>query len=254
MHKSFLHCILIDDDDSNLRLLQKKIVQTNLPVQVLGSYTDPELALHDILLHPPDLLITDIEMPGLTGFELISAIRHLKIPVIFATAFESYALRAIKFSAMDYLLKPINLTELREALEKALQASLQAGHAQQQEIAQQFITTAVAQNEAFEQIVINTQEKAYIIPIKDIIQIEASHVYSLISDGSGKVYTSSKPIQHYEELLKDYGFFRCHRSYLINTRQVVQVDKDGTLLMYNGFKATINKELISTLITKLGRK
>ncbi len=250
MHKSLLRCILVDDEDSNLRLLQKKIAQTKLPVEVSGLYTDPELALQDILLQPPNLLISDIEMPGLNGFELISAIRHLNIPVIFVTAFESYALRAIKFSAMNYLLKPVNLTELREALEKVLLA----GSMQKQEAAQQFIAGSITHTAPFEQIVINTQEKAYILRIADIIQIEASHVYSLISDSSGKVYTSSKPIQHYEELLKDYGFFRSHRSYLINTRQVAQVDKEGTLLMHNGFRAIINKELISTLIAKLGRK
>jgi two-component system, LytTR family, response regulator len=249
--KSTPEIILIDDSEDNLQLLSRKIGLCQINLKIAGAYTEPEMALKAILKQPPSLILTDIEMPGLTGFELVGQIRHLKIPVIFVTAFESYALKAIKFSAIDYLMKPVDLQELKDALKKVLDHN---NNFHQQEIAQEYISANHHRSEQFSSIVINTQERAYIMNIEDIMQIEARQSYSQISDLNGSTVLSSKPIQHYEELLKDWGFFRSHRSYLVNTRHVAQVDKEGVITMRNGFRASINKELITILIGRLGRK
>jgi len=251
MTPAHISIVIIDDSIDNLQLLERKIGLCKMPVKVTGAFSDPEAALAAILATPPQIVITDIEMPGLNGFELISEIRPLKIPVIITSAFESYALKAIKFSAVDYLLKPVDLEDLRQSLQKVI-VNQNAPH---YEASQEFISqNASYNNNIFERIVINTQEKAYIMSIADIIIVEAQQSYSQISDLNGNSVTSSKPIQYYEELLKDHLFFRSHRSYLINTRHVIQVDKDGKILMRNGFKALVNKEHNSTLISNLGKR
>ncbi len=252
MSNKLIDIVLIDDSEDNLQLLTRKIALCGLPVNIAGAYTNSLQALNAILTKPPSLVITDIEMPNLTGFEVISRIKHLRIPVIFATAFEGYALKAIKFSAIDYLLKPVDLDELKQALQKVIDSP---GNFHWQEISQEYLSTARPhQGERFDSIVVNTQDKAYIMAVNDIMLVEARQSYSQILDMQDNSVLSSKPIQHYEELLKDQGFFRSHRSFLVNTRHVVQVYKEGTILMRNGFKAMINKEMISVLIGKLGRK
>lgn len=247
--QSPLSIYIVDDDKDNLALLHKKLGLTGLPVAVTASFTHAVQALEAILQQPPDLLITDIDMPDMDGIELVSQLRHLNLPVIFVTAYEHYAIKAIKFSAIDYLLKPVNLDELKRAVETVLQKN----NMEQQSTAQRHLIDHWPP-QSFDTIVINTQERAYVFRTDDIMQIEANNNYSQIYDVQGQTVLSTKRIQHYEDLLKEHGFFRSHRSYLINIKHIAQVDKEGQVLMRNGFKAIVNKELVAALIARLGRR
>jgi Response regulator of the LytR/AlgR family len=219
------------DDESNCTDLLQLLLQKYCPdVQVTGTFNDPEVALEAILRERPQLLFLDIEMPMINGFELLRRCEPLDFKVIFTTAYDQYAVKAIKFNALDYLLKPVDKDELMAAVAKAKQsANPSAG----QLLSVQYLKN----NPVPERIALPVGQELLLVNVADIQCFESDGAYvSVFLKDEKKPVVLSKSLREFEELLNNPSFFRAHNSYLVNLRHVKKIVKTdgGEIVMGNG--------------------
>jgi two-component system LytT family response regulator len=230
---------LIVDDEAHARESLSKMLSFNYPdIQVLGTASSADDAYEKIIKLNPDLLFLDIEMPNGTGFDLLTRFAKPTFKVIFVTGFDQYALNAIKFSALDYLLKPINAKELKEAVEKAIsQLSNQKGLGDLKNL----LSTLQNPRSRKNKLAIPTQQGLEMIEIQEIIRCEAANGYTIIHLQKDKPILSSRDLKTYQELLEDYDFFRIHDSHLIAHLHVQKVlnEDGGVVVMSNEIKLPI---------------
>lgn len=226
MNPQKIKAIIVDDEERALQL-NVNMISTYCPqVEILAVFDSVDMAYEGILLHKPDLVFLDIDMPPYTGFDLLRRLQPVFFEVIFVTAFNHYAIDAIRFSALDYLMKPVKIDELQNAVLKAIEriASKLKG-----------VTTIqpLDQMKEITKLVINSQRGTEILDIKDILYFKAENTYTEFYTNNG-MFLSSKPMSEYEDMFQDKNFFRIHRSYMVNLYQVKSVDKlEGSQIVLN---------------------
>jgi len=245
---------IIVDDEPNARQVIRNILELYCnQVEIVGEAANVKQGLALIKDQKPDLLLLDIRMPDGTGFDLLNKARGLNFRFIIITAFEQFAIQAIKRSALDYIMKPINANELIEAIEKAVITEYRP-EAESVKLDNYFYNL---QREAHEhRIVLNTLNSIHAVKIKDIIRCMADKNYTDVFLLNGKYLTLSKTLKEFEEILTEHGFFRTHQSHLINIRFIESYEKGlgGTVVMSDGSKVPVSsrrKELFLKLIQKL---
>ncbi|MEP7264013.1 MAG: LytTR family DNA-binding domain-containing protein [Bacteroidota bacterium] len=204
---------IVDDEKKGRDSLQTLLEQYCSEVEVVGQADSVENAYQFILKNKPELVFLDVEMPQGSGFELLKKFDRISFKTIFVTAHQHYAIKAIRFSAIDYLLKPVDVDELVAAVQNAVQSDRQN---QQQQY------TGLLENLEHagpNKIAIPVKDGVTFIDPCDIIRLQADGTYTHIFTGTGK-YTASRNIKEYEELLSDQFFFRAHNSHLINLKHV----------------------------------
>ncbi|PWK29222.1 LytTR family two component transcriptional regulator [Arcicella aurantiaca] len=230
---------IIIDDESHARESLSTMLSLNCPdIQILGTASSASEGFQMITKHNPDLIFLDIEMPNGTGFDLLTRFVKPTFKVVFVTGFDQYALNAIKFSALDYLLKPINANELKEAVEKAkLQMTTQNGIGDLKNL----LSTLQNPRSRKNKLAIPTQQGLEMIEIQEIIHCEAANGYTIIHLQEGKPLMSSRDLKTYQELLEDYDFYRIHDSHLIAHFHVQKVlnEDGGVAVMSNDSKLPI---------------
>ena len=225
-----MNCIIIDDEKHCIRTLTN-LLETNFPeVQILATCLDSTKA-HDLIQqHKPDFIFLDIEMPLLNGFDLLSKFEHFFFDVVFTTAYDTYAVKAIKYSALDYLLKPIGKEDLAAAIEKikSKQSSIS--------IAQVQMATAVHNRQLPDTIALPTSDGLTFASVNDIVYCTADGSYTRMYMTDKSETLLSKTLGDVDELLSEYTFFRIHHSTLINLKQVKKYIKGegGEVIMSNG--------------------
>jgi two-component system LytT family response regulator len=228
-----IRALIVDDEKHNRNLLANMLMQHFPNVEVIGQADSVSSSLRAIRKHHPDLVFLDIILQDGDAFILLEKVGNINFRIIFITAFEEYALKAIKFSALDYLLKPISLEELQLAIEKA---EKQAVNELQLQIAE---LTNNLHPRLEKRIVLRTAEKLHLIPLTEIVRCQAERNYCMFYLENGKKIIVSRPIKDFEEILTDQGFFRLHKSHIVNLSYVnsyVKADggfvllKDGTQL------------------------
>lgn len=231
--------LVIVEDEARIRRSLKSLLRLHCEdVEVIGEAEDVKSGVAVIKSEQPDVVLLDIQMPDGSGFELLSQLKPLSFKVIFITAFDKHAVQAFKFSAIDYLLKPVVAGELKEALERA---SRQIGAEEASFRMEVFLSNMQELTAGQKRILLNAQEKAQVVYVKDIVSCEADGNYTTFSMLEGKTQTVSKPLKDYEEMLTPYGFFRPHHSYLINLLHVDRVEKrdGGYVIMKDGTQVPI---------------
>lgn len=213
--------LLVDDEKKNHDSLSFLLNEYCPTVEVIGKVSSVDEALQFISGHKPQLVFLDVEMPNGTGFDLLRKVPAVDFKIIFVTAHAHYAIKAIRFSAVDYILKPIDTDDLVHAVEKV---SAELG------------TNAPAQYNALLENLNTTSTYKIAIPVKDgyaflmpeeIIRLHADGAYTHIHTAAEK-FTGTKNIKEYEDLLSEYGFFRSHNSHLINLKHVKRFSRlDG---------------------------
>lgn len=241
-----LKTIIIDDEPDSIGLLRLQLDQHCPNVEVFATYTSSVKALNDIESLKPDLLFLDIEMPVLNGFELLEKILHLDFSVIFITAYNQYALKAFRFNALDYLVKPIDTTDLIEAVSKAEKrikpTTMQLSLLQKQ-----------LRGELPTKIAIPGQNGIVFIELNEILYAEASNNYSKLVLADKRVFTISKTLKDVQEVLEESHFLRVHRQYIINLNHVKQFNRnEGIMLMVDGEHIPIARNQKERLIQKYG--
>lgn len=229
-----MRAVIIDDIDTirskNLELIREYCPQ----VTVMAEASDVKSGVEVIRKYLPDLVFLDVEMPDGTGFDLLQQLEPIQFKVIFITGFQDFAIRAFRFSAIDYLLKPIDPVELTEAVKKAEDAMGK----ENLELKLTALFSHVGQAKSPQKIVLKTTEKLYSIDINDILRCESESNYTTFHLLNGSRLMVSITLKEYEAMLAPSGFFRPHQSHLINMHyfdHLIKAD-GGTIVMKNGTK------------------
>lgn len=222
--------IIIDDEQNNIDNLFY-LLQEHCPgVAVVVTATTADKGISIIQKWKPELLFLDVEMPGKNGFDLLKSLTSYSFEIIFVTAYDHYGIQAVKFSAIDYLLKPINIDELKFAVSKAVHKIKEKGQNLQLENLLQLLQKSQQRQE--HRIALPTSRETRFVITDHIVRCESSNNYTTFFFIDGERLLVSKPIYEYDELLGDYGFIRCHQSYLVNRKYIKSwVKEDGGYLL-----------------------
>jgi two-component system LytT family response regulator len=227
-----LTAILVDDELSSLENLHQKLREFVTSIKVVAMTQRPEDALSLIREHKPDVLFLDIEMPRISGFKILEDIRDLDFKVIFVTAYNQYAIDAIRMSAFDYLVKPVIIKELRATIDRLVQASIHK-YRERLDMLRKNLWDEKSQDQ---RIAIPSADSIELTPIKNIVRIESNSNYSRIVLVDGKMVVVPKLLKDFESMLRTYGFYRIHNSHLINLAYVTKYLRGdgGQVMMQNG--------------------
>lgn len=239
-HNSPMKTVIIEDEKKSREGLKNLIEEFCEGVTVAGMADNVVEGLKLINEAKPDLVLLDIEMQSATGFDLLEKIENPNFEVVFTTAYEHYAIKAIKFSALDYLLKPIDVQELKAAIEKAGKKRLQSADNEQIKL---LVKNLQLENPKTRKITLSTSEGLVFIPVKEIIRCEAQGAYTDFHLKTGKKIMVSKNLKEYENLLSDAGFFRIHNSHLVNLGEIERFIKSdgGYAVMKDGAKVAVSQ-------------
>jgi two-component system, LytTR family, response regulator len=239
-----LRTIIIDDEPDSVNLLKLQLTQNCPQVEIVGTYTSSVKALQDIEMLEPDLLFLDIEMPVMNGFELLERILHFSFSIVFVTAYNQFALKAFRFNALDFLVKPIDTKELTEAVTKA-EKRVQPTSSQLTMLQKQL------RGEPVTKIAIPGQQGVTFIELNEIIYSEASNNYSKLVLTDGRHFLISKTLKDVQEVLEEEHFLRVHRQYIINLNHVKQFNRnEGILTMTNGENIPVARNQKERLVEK----
>ena len=217
--QKMIKAVIIDDEINSRELLQNMLTSYCQNVEILGMAKDVSSGIEIIQKTKPQLVFLDIEMPGGNGFDILNALGNIHFKVVFVTGYDQYAIKAIKYAALDYILKPVDLEELKSAVEKAKVEFL----GQSDKI--NFLQTSYNNSShALDQIIISSHNSHHIVNLDDILCFEAMDGYSVVVIDSDIKYISTHSLNYYEELLPVNQFFRIHKSHLINCKKVVRYD------------------------------
>ena len=227
-----LKAILVDDEINSLQNLQQKLEAFCPAVQILAAIQQPEQLAALIEKETPDILFLDIEMPRMNGFKLIESLKKIDFEIVFTTAYNHYAIDAIRISAFDYLLKPVVVDDLQQCVERLLeQKAIQAP--EKWNALQQGLKDTKSQED---KIAIPVSNAIDFIPIRDIVRIESNSNYSKLIFIRHPSVVVTRLLKDYEEMLSSYGFCRIHHSHLINLSHVSRYIKGdgGQVVLENG--------------------
>ncbi len=224
---------LIIDNEVNMRKLIRAMLTSFCPdVVLIEEATGVTNGVEMIHAYQPDLVLLDVEMDDGTGFDLMQKVTNPAFQLIFITAHNKYAIDAFGFSAIDFLLKPVNPELLQRAVQKAKEQIKNKGLGLQIEFLLKQITN---KTEASNKIVLKDAEKVYFIKVADIVYCEAERTYTKFYFVDSKPILVSKNLKEYEDILEPLGFIRAHHSYLVNPEMVKVFEKtDGGVLQLEG--------------------
>jgi two-component system LytT family response regulator len=218
--------VVIDDEPRARETIINILGLNPSGISVIGEAGDIESGYKLIESKQPDLVFLDINLPDGTGFDLIKKFEKIHFKLIFITAHEEFAVRAFKFSALDYILKPVTASDLLQAVKKAT-------HLIQKEETELKFSTFLSNLDKIKKIVLRTSESIHIVNIKDIVRCEADVNYTTFYLSGNAKLLVSKPLKDYADLLGQSGFFRTHQSHLVNLDHISRYDKEdgGHLVM-----------------------
>jgi two-component system LytT family response regulator len=233
-----LRTIIIDDEPPVRESLREMLNEHCPSVKVIAEADSVESGVEAVRHHHPDLILLDIKMTDGTGFDLLDQIQPLECRVIFVTAYNEYAVKAFKFSALDYLLKPVDSDELKAAVEKAEQQVANELKTQLDTLVKNMDT----EDQAKKKIILKTTDNIYIQRVNDISCCESDGSYTVIYLQSGEKIVMSLTLKFYQDLLGEYGFFRVHKSYLINLEHIRRFEKaeGGYIILSNDLKIPVS--------------
>jgi two-component system LytT family response regulator len=219
-----LKAIIVDDEAKARRILERFIVEYCPQLQIVAITEDVPQAVKAIQKFKPDIVFLDIEMPGYNGFQLLEFFEEIEFEIIFTTAYSEFALKAFQVSAIDYLLKPIQIDQLTAAVQK-----LEKIHGNS--LIRQRLQTLQKNLEEYKikKIVVPLSEGSLFVELKDILYLKAEGSYANIFFKDGNKVVVSKNLKDYEDqLTQEEGFFRTHRSFLVNSIYIKNISSDGT--------------------------
>ncbi len=212
-----ISCVIIDDESNNRELISNIIKDNFSNIEIVGTGESVITGLSEINLKKPQLIFMDIELPDGSGFDILESIQEKNHKVIFISAFNEYAIKAFKYSAVDYILKPINILEFIKAVNKAINFIEKHNNYS--------ILLENIKSDFPSKLAMNISTGVEYIDVNNIIYIEGDGRYSKIFVKGGKEYLEAKIISYFEEILNEHIFLRIHKSYLINLYYVKSYKK-----------------------------
>lgn len=250
---NILRALIVDDEQKARNILQTLLQENCSGIEIVGLAANVPDGIKAIHTLQPDVVFLDIEMPGYTGFQLLEMIPEPSFQVIFTTAYSAYALKAFEVSAIDYLLKPIRIQKLIDAVEKA--RLMQYAHNTSQRISA-LRSNIVTNGQAWQKLTLPVSDGFVFINFSDIECLEAEGSYTRIFKTDGTSLLVSKLLRDLEAQLNGHpDFLRCHRSYVINTTLITRWVKSdgGTLVLQSGKQVPLNKDAKDLIQQKFGK-
>ena len=245
-----IRTVIIDDEEYIRKLLSSLLNSECSEVDIVGEADSVETGIGLINNTNPDLVFLDIKLPDGSGFDILSGIKNLNFNVIFVTAFEEYAIKAFEFSAIDYILKPVDPELLVRAVKRTT-------HKMKAELSLKMNTLlSNVKEDEDKKIVLKTSDQVYLIKVKDIICLESDQNYTTVNVVDRKNILVSRTLKDLSNLLEDFGFIRIHRSHLINPAYIEGYERaeGGTVLMKNGYQIPVSsrrKDLLQKYFGKI---
>lgn len=224
-----IKALIVDDEQASLDLLEWLIRQYCPDISGIAQARSVQEALPLIASFQPDIVFLDIQMPHRSGFDLLTSVENWNFEVIFTTAYNEYAIQAIRFSALDYLLKPVDEAELKKAVErfKAKKIYAPAGQILFRNFMQNI---SHGDKDKFKLALAGINEVKY-VELDEIIRLQAESNYTHIFLTGKRLFVSAKTLKEYDEILQGHRFLRVHKSHLVNPRHINGYDKAGLLHM-----------------------
>ena len=246
-----LKAILVDDEESSRSSLREKILRHCPQVSIIESCESAQTAISAIDTMHPDLVFLDIEMPVMNGFLMLQQLQFKNFELIFTTAYDHYAIKAIRFSALDYLMKPIEIEELKSAVQRAGEKKAQNTPNHQMEL---LLENILPKKPSFQRLAIPTAEGLQFIKLNDIIYLEANVNYTHFYLSGNQKYIVSRTLKDFEEMLPNDTFIRIHNSYIINkdyTEKYIR-GEGGQVVLSNGAVLDVAKRKKADFLKAIG--
>ncbi len=244
--------VLVEDEQEIVSLLKKIIADYCPDFSIIGTASDFNSAKILLQETKPDIALLDINLPGGNTFDILKSLPNIAFKVIFLTGYEEFAIQAIKFCAIDYLLKPLDPAELIKALHQGAKSIKDENDKQKLEAFFRNIGEPARDHKV---IVLKTSESIHIVEVSDIVRCESDSSYTTFFLSDGQKILISKPLKEYDELLSSFHFFRVHQSHLVNMKYVKKFEKanGGFIVMRDGSNVPVSfrkkDALISTIET-----
>lgn len=243
-----LKAVIVDDEPKAIQGLIWELSNFSSEIEVMASFTNPHEALAYLETHTPDCLFLDVQMPTIGGFQFLEQLKTTDFAIIITTAYDEYAIKALKHDAIDYLLKPIDSDDLRASITKIKK------HSDRVINAEKFERMLSNFNSKFDKkrITINTDGKLLFLDVDDIIYIESDGNYSTLYLQSTKKIVVTKKLKEVDAMLPEHYFFRIHNSYIINLNKIKAfVKNEGYVIMDSDHKIPVARKRKSDFLEKL---
>jgi two-component system LytT family response regulator len=242
---------IIVEDEEPARDIVKTYLKSHSAIELIGEFADGFSGVKAINELKPDLLFLDIQLPKLTGFEILELVEYLPV-TIFTTAYDQFALKAFEMNATDYLLKPFSAERFNSALQKAFE-KINAKKSEVSEI-KKLVETVDEKTDSIDRVVVKTGTKIKVIPTDKIIYIEAQDDYVMIYAEDSK-HLKEKTMKYFESHLDNSTFIRIHRSYIVNVNYILQLEhfskENYLVILKNGAKLKVSDSGYKNLKTRL---
>lgn len=235
-----INAIIIEDEKKSREALTGLLKRYCKNVEIIAEADGYQSGLDILKDHKPDVVFLDIQMPDGSGFKLLEDLEEINFEIIFTTAFDQFAIKAIKYSALDYLLKPIIPDELSNAVKKVVRKKQKGDINKNVNV---LLHNLKKQEEETKKLALSTAEKIHIVEINDIIRCESDNYYTMFFFTNGKKLLISKTLKENEELLRDHNFIRTHKSHLINSKYIKSFNRNegGYILMSDESKIPVSR-------------
>lgn len=239
-----MKALLVEDKEQIRKGLLRLLEMIDAKINVAGECASVKEAIVVANACKPDLVFLDINLTDGTGFDFLDQTENLNFKVIFITAYEEYALRALKLGAVDYLLKPVDSEELKAALEKVSILPLETQK-------QQIKTAKQVYSNDEDILILSLQDSFQIIDLRELIFCESDKGYTTFYLSNGKKYLASKSLKEFEGQLLKNTFTRPHQSFMVNLKYIDKYDKSGTIYLKNGKKIPVSSRKKEDFLTRL---
>lgn len=242
---------LIVDDEQKARNILQHYINSFIPeiteIRQADSVDNANEVLKD---YQPGIIFLDVEMPHKNGFDFLVQLKDPQFDVIFTTAYNQYAIQAIRFSALDYLLKPVDPDELKAAVQRHLEKKETA--VQKKELLDNLVSNIEKKDVKDFKIAVPSSEGVYFFMINDILHLEAESSYTHIHLANRKPFIASKTLKHFEDMLDEFKFIRTHKSHLVNPQHITRISNDNEfVLLTDGTKVEVSRRKKDEVLQQL---
>lgn len=242
-----INCILVDDEIASLKNLERKINQFFPNLTILEKFQKPEDAILYLNTNEVCLVFLDIQMPRINGFEVLTTVTNVDFKVIFVTAYNEYALEALKKSAIDYILKPIDDDDLKVAIQKTIKIIDEENESTHNKELLELLQESISNQK---KLLVPNEKGFSVIEQNDILYLEGYDGYTKINIDPERQIISSYGLGKYEQKL-NANFFKTHKSYIVNLIKIIEFEKEGYVVLSNNVRIPISKKSKNELLDLL---
>lgn len=243
-----IKAVIVDDEPKAIQSLTWELTHFREEIEIVNTFSNPEEAIRYLDDNPPDCLFLDIQMPTMDGFQFLQKLKNIEFAVVITTAYNEFAIKALKHDAIDYLLKPIDSDDLEDTIKKVKKHNHKFFNPSKIEEALSNFNTKFEQKK----ITINTDGKLIFLNIDDILFVESDGNYSTIVTSDNQKLLITKKLKEVNEILPEHYFFRIHNSYIINLNKIKEfIKNEGYVVMESNHKIPVARQRKSSFLEKL---